>query len=92
MDYLTGSVFRAAAQGLLDPLVRRLVLEMSGVDFLDSSGLNVLLWLRRRVADAGGSLALAGVPPRVQQILSMTGADAVLPVYDQAAGACRALE
>ncbi|MFF4352438.1 STAS domain-containing protein [Streptomyces sp. NPDC001530] len=87
MDYLTGPGFRAAAQQLRDPPGQRLVLEMSGVDFLDSAGLNELLRLSRRAADGGETLVLAGPPPFVRQILSLTGADAVLPVYAQVADA-----
>jgi anti-anti-sigma factor len=87
MDYLTGPDFRAAANGLLDPPGRRLVLEMSCVDFLDSSGLNELLRLSKQTARGGGSLVLAGALPRVRQILSLTGADTVLPVYARAADA-----
>ncbi|MGW4276460.1 STAS domain-containing protein [Streptomyces seoulensis] len=88
MDYFTQYDFCAAVQGLLVPSGRRLVLELSGVDFLDSSGLNELLRLRRRAAGAGGSLVLAAVPLWVQELLALTGTDSLLPVYDPAADAC----
>ncbi|MGW1617251.1 STAS domain-containing protein [Streptomyces sp. NPDC002285] len=88
MDHFTGSVFGAAAQEvLLDPPGQRLVLEMSEVSFLDSCGLNELLRLSQQAARAGGCLVLAAVPPHVQQILSLAGTHAVLPVYAQVADA-----
>ncbi|MDQ0834300.1 anti-anti-sigma regulatory factor [Streptomyces achromogenes] len=40
-----------------------------------------MLRLHWQAAEMGGSLALAQVPTRVQQILSLTGTDAVLEVY-----------
>ncbi|MFF6783713.1 anti-sigma factor antagonist [Streptomyces sp. NPDC012510] len=87
MDYLTGPEFRAAAQRLLESPAQHLVLEMSGVDFLDSAGLNDVLRLSKRAAEGGGCLVLAAVPTLVRQVLSLTGADAVLPVYAQVADA-----
>ncbi|OUD04259.1 STAS domain-containing protein [Streptomyces swartbergensis] len=55
------------------------------MDFLDSSGLNELLRLSKQTARGGGFLVLAGAPPRMRQIMSLTGADTVLPVYARAA-------
>ncbi|MFE5923687.1 STAS domain-containing protein [Streptomyces sp. NPDC056468] len=90
MDYFTSPVFGAAAREvLLDPQGQRLVLEMSGVDFFDSAGLNELLRLSRHAAGAGGCLVLAAVPPHVRQILSLTGTNAVLPTYAQVVDARR---
>lgn len=75
LDYAGGPAFRTTTQPLLDQASRRLVLDLSGVNFCDSSGLNELLILHRRATDVGISLALARIPPLLQQILIMTGAD-----------------
>ncbi|MFI5689967.1 STAS domain-containing protein [Streptomyces sp. NPDC051636] len=80
MDYLNLRTLHADAQALLRP-GRRLVLDLSQVDFFDSSGLNTLLRLHRQAAELGGSLALTQVPARVRQILALTGTDTVLKVY-----------
>ena len=58
----------------------RLILEMSGVGFCDSSGFNALLRLRRRAMDAGGRLVLAAAPEQVQRLLALTGAEGAIPV------------
>ncbi|MGW1617210.1 STAS domain-containing protein [Streptomyces sp. NPDC002285] len=90
MDYFTSPVFGAAAQEvLLDPPGQRLVLDMSGVNFFDSAGLNELLRVNRHAAGSGGCLVLAAVPPHVRQILSLTGTNAVLPTYVQVVDARR---
>jgi anti-anti-sigma regulatory factor len=68
-----------SAQRLPEPAGQRLVLELSGVDFFDSSGLNELLRLGRRPG-AGAVWSWPGMPPMVQRILSLTGADTLLPV------------
>ncbi|MFJ6784427.1 STAS domain-containing protein [Streptomyces yangpuensis] len=50
-----------------------LVLDLSHVTFIDSSGLNVLLALRRRVGLAGGTLELVGLCEQALHLLDLTG-------------------
>jgi anti-sigma B factor antagonist len=61
------------------PLV---VVDMSGVDFCDSTGMNVLLSCLRQARERGGELELAAPHPAVRKILSVTGLDAVFTVTD----------
>ncbi|OLZ69600.1 hypothetical protein AVW11_09955 [Streptomyces amritsarensis] len=57
---------------LLD-LHQRLILDLSGVTFIDSCGLNTLLTLRHRVSLTGGSLELGGLPDQALRLLDLTG-------------------
>ncbi|MFF9431868.1 STAS domain-containing protein [Streptomyces sp. NPDC014746] len=62
-------------------------LDMSGVTFMDSSGLNFLLILRRRLVDGGSRLELTGVREVPMRVLTLTGADEVLlPSRTEAGG------
>jgi anti-sigma B factor antagonist len=56
----------------------RIVLDMSQIAYLDSSGIGVLVGCTGKVKSAGGQLRLAGVTDRVMSILKMTGVDRVL--------------
>jgi anti-anti-sigma factor len=60
----------------------RVVIDMSGVDFCDSTGMNVLLSCLRQARERGGELELAAPRPAVRKILSVTGLDAVFTVAD----------
>jgi anti-sigma B factor antagonist len=51
----------------------RLLLDLSGVSFLDCAGLRALLLTRRRVELRGGTLQLIAVSPSVRRILRLTG-------------------
>ena len=51
----------------------RLVLDLSRVTFMDSTGLQVLIAIKRRAELAGGSLALVGVARAVMKVLTVTG-------------------
>lgn len=49
------------------------VVDMSGVDFVDSSGLRVLIEANQRVADASGRLVLRAPSPSVIRLIEITG-------------------
>ena len=58
------------------------VLDLTGVTFMDSTGLKVLLSIQRRADRAGGSFALAGVGRTVAKVLALTGLDQTFAIYD----------
>jgi len=71
----------------------KVLLDLSGVEFIDSSGFNWLLKQNRAFRDAGGAMALHSVPPLVMQIFSILRADLVFPIAtDEAAALQRVRE
>ena len=72
----------AAALAGGDPA--RLVVDMSAVEFCDSTGMNVLLSCLRRVRERGGELEIASPKPAVRKILQVTGLDSVFTLVDDA--------
>ncbi len=52
------------------PTVR---LDLSGVDFVDSSGLRVLIDAHQRMADQGGGLTIAAPSPAVTRLFEISG-------------------
>lgn len=48
-------------------------LDLSGVEFVDSSGLRVLIEAHQRAVDEGGQLTLADPSPAVQRLLEISG-------------------
>ncbi|GGT80468.1 MULTISPECIES: STAS domain-containing protein [Streptomyces] len=51
---------------------KALHLELSGVSFMDSSGLNHLLWLRRRLLAEGGRLLVTDLQGQPASLLHLT--------------------
>ncbi|MEU0599946.1 STAS domain-containing protein [Streptomyces sp. NPDC006393] len=84
MDYLTEPMFRTEFLHLIDSGERCIVLDLAGVAFCDSAGLNALLAARRRAPETGVRLALASVQGQLRQLLKVTGVDRLLGVYDAA--------
>jgi anti-anti-sigma factor len=58
----------------------RLLVDMSRVNFIGSAALRVLLVMAKRLAVGGGKLVVVA-PPQVAQVFTVSGLDAVLPVY-----------
>jgi anti-sigma B factor antagonist len=58
----------------------RVVVDMSGVEFCDSTGMNVLLSCLRQVRERGGELELAAPRSPVMKILHVTGLDSVFTI------------
>jgi anti-sigma B factor antagonist len=84
LDLYTAPRLQAALAGLLREQVTRIVVDMSGVEFCDSTGMNVLLSAMKRLKEQGGSLELAAPRPAVRRILQVTGLDTVFTVTEKA--------
>jgi anti-sigma B factor antagonist len=65
----------------------KVILDLAGVTFCDSSGLNTLVRLRRRAQHSGGKLLLAASPRQMMRLLTITGADHVFSIYGSLAEA-----
>ena len=50
-----------------------LVLDLGGVDYVNSAGLGALFQVLRTVRQRGGRLALVNVPPTIQRVLTTAG-------------------
>ncbi|AYN42781.1 anti-sigma factor antagonist [Streptomyces dangxiongensis] len=59
-------------------------LDLSGISFMDSMGLNLLLTLRRRLEDSGGRLVLTGVHQQPSGLLRLTGAYSLFDITEAA--------
>jgi anti-sigma B factor antagonist len=60
---------------------RTLVIDLSGLRFMDSSALHVILRANREMGRQGGVLSLASPRQPVAKMLRLTAADQLVPVY-----------
>jgi anti-sigma B factor antagonist len=67
-------LFEMAASG------HPLVVDLKQVSFIDSVGLAVLVGTANRAAAHGGSLRVACAPPKIRQLLRLTGLDGRIPL------------
>lgn len=80
---------RAAALSLLEDGTKRLILDISGVTYMDSSGLGMLVGVLKRLRESEGELAIAGAAPGVKRLFEITGLEQIFSLYDDMAAALK---
>ena len=81
VDAHTAPEVKEAVHGAIGPNVR-LVVDLTDVAFLDSTGLGVLVTALKRVREVDGSLDLVVASPRVLKVFALTGLDVVIPIHE----------
>jgi stage II sporulation protein AA (anti-sigma F factor antagonist) len=69
-----------------------LVMSFRNIDFMDSSGLGLILGRLRTVSQRGGQMALCEVGPSLKKLFEMSGLLKVLPVYEAEETAIKAVK
>ena len=78
LDVASASHFREAVSSLLGTGCRRIVVDLAGTTFLDSSGLGAIVWAFHRLHAAGGVLEVVNPDERIAQVMKITGVDRLL--------------
>jgi anti-sigma B factor antagonist len=63
------------------------VVDLSGVEFIDSTGLGALVAARTTAAERGGTLALVCTQQRILKLFAITGLDSVFAIFNSVADA-----
>ena len=58
--------------------VKSIVLDLGGLDMIDSTGVGIIVMCHARLEKAGGSLRIAGAQGIIQEILHMTHVDRIV--------------
>jgi anti-sigma B factor antagonist len=90
LDVYTAPMLREQMRELSAKGAVHLIADLSGVDFLDSTGLGALVGGLKRLREAGGSLALVISTPRILRIFQITGLTKVLAAQPTVADAITA--
>lgn len=76
---LTGEVYVQEATILREQLIqqvekglKRFVIDLSGVNYIDSSGLGVLVAIQKRAVQNGGSVTIKGLKGNVKELFELT--------------------
>ena len=74
---------------LCKPQLKELVIDLSDVDFCDSSGLSALLIAERKMREHGGAVKLVGVNKKVLTLIKISHLDRAFQIYDTMAKATK---
>ena len=60
----------------------RVLVDLTGVDFLASIGIRLLVLNAKSVANRGGKMFIIGPSPDVRHVLEVSGIPPIIPMYD----------
>jgi stage II sporulation protein AA (anti-sigma F factor antagonist) len=69
-----------------------LVLSLKDLQFMDSSGLGVILGRYKLIKNKGGKMVVCDVNPPVYRLLEMSGLFKIMPIYENEGTALSGLE
>lgn len=82
VDVASAPALRGAIRQVIDDGSTRVVLDLADLEFIDSSGLGVLVGALKNLRERDGALVLRAVPPSTRKILDITGLSDVIPSED----------
>src|SRR2546428_9271364 len=82
VDVYTAPRLREKLVELVSQGKRQLVVDLEGVDFLDSTGLGVLVGGLKRLRSHDGDLALVCTQQRILKVFEITGLTKVFDIHD----------
>lgn len=90
IDLARSPDLRERLRSEIDRGVRRLVIDLSGVPYMDSSGVATLVEALQLSRKAGCRLLLAGLPAKVRSIFAISRLDTVFQIVDSIDEAAKA--
>ncbi len=66
---------------------KKVLFNLSEMKFINSTGLGMLMTALSKTRNAGGELALCGLPEQMRKLLQMTKLETLFPVYSDEAAA-----
>jgi anti-sigma B factor antagonist len=73
VDVATAPALRDELYRLIDRGTKRIVVDLGGMDFIDSTGLGVFVGALKRSREGGGELELRSLKPAARKIFDITG-------------------
>jgi stage II sporulation protein AA (anti-sigma F factor antagonist) len=90
IDYDSGALLRNALRDGEVQTPPRVVIDLHGVTFMDSSGINILIAAYRELTALDGWLRLAALAPPIERTVQLVGVDSVIACYATLADALTA--
>lgn len=93
LDLVKAHEFRESVDNAMEEMQsNNLLVDLSFVTFIDSSGLGVILGRFRRIKSAKGEMALFGASPNVRRVLELSGITTFVPLCATEVEAWRLIE
>ena len=87
IDLYTSTVVHECIQGLIDQGHSNLIVDLDDVNYMDSTGLGILMKAAQRLQEMEGRLAILCANARILRVLGLLGLTESLPIYKSEAEA-----
>ena len=91
LDASNTNEFKSTAAQSVQPKTK-MVLDLTQVQFIDSSGIGAILALLRKVTETGGDLKLSGLNQQVRTLFELVRLHHILDIYDTREEATKAYQ
>ena len=92
VDVYTAPQLRSALEERVAAGQNKIVVDLQGVAFIDSTGLGVLVGQLKALRKVEGSLHIVCSDERILRLLAITGLDQILPLHDSVDAALTAVD
>ncbi|MBX3013835.1 MAG: STAS domain-containing protein [Caldilineaceae bacterium] len=87
IDTHTAQRLRQQLHASMEDSNKNIILDLGGVDFIDSSGLATIVHAMKQCRAGGGDLRLSKPPQTVRMVLELTRLDKAMDIYPTTEGA-----
>lgn len=98
--FLCGEIDHCTAQSLKDKIdifaesanKKNLIIDLSNVQMMDSSGIALIIGRMKNLAATGGSLAISGAKGGVRRVIELSGTERLVGIYETADEAAKSFK
>jgi anti-anti-sigma factor len=87
VDFRNCEAIKSSVAGFVSQGQKNIILNLSKVSFMDSSGLSVMLFCKRVCDEAGGTFGAFGLQNYVNNLVNLTNLNKTIPIYASEADA-----
>lgn len=81
LDATTAKPFEEKIIGVINSGTQRLVVDLSQLEYISSSGLRVFLLAAKRLQSTDGKIVLCSMKDHVRQVFDLAGFSSILAIY-----------
>lgn len=83
LDHHTSEAIRRKVDGGIQRwLPKKVIFDFSGVSFMDSSGIGLIMGRYKNIRRINGSTVIVNVKPEVKRVFEISGITKLIPQYD----------
>ena len=86
LDSSSTSIMQDRVQATMAKRPKHLVIDFTAVDYVNSTGLRVMLMAAKKMKLDGGRLTLCGMRPNVREVFVISGFHKIIEIVDECAG------